>query len=408
MSSKNLCKRVLFVIPYLSIGGAERALSNIVMHFPKDWEMDILVNSDKRIDYPYKGRLLSLKIDENPKTDSVIFQAKVFLKRWRTLIKLKRENKYTACVSFLDSTNIANILSGNKECRVIVSVRNSLANQASLPQYKYIVNPLVRLLYNKADKVVAVSQGSGRELEEIFQINKQRVTVIANGYDINSLYQGAAQNIDGQLEEILTGKKVIVFSGRLSEVKGLQHLIRAFAKVSQKEKNIILLLVGEGESRDLLEKMVCNSNIRDKVYFTGYQSNPYKFVARADIFVITSLYEGFPNALAEAVCLGVPCIATDFQTGAREILAPDFLWEKEEVTQMIEAEYGIIIPLCSGKQYNGMEEPLEKAEVELVKALLTLIQDDEKRKHYAIKSQERGKEFGIGFVVGRWLQEIQK
>ncbi|MEY8324124.1 glycosyltransferase [Lachnospiraceae bacterium 54-11] len=407
MSKKDFYKRVLFVIPYLANGGAERALSNIVMHFPEEWQIDILVNSDRRIDYPYKGRLLTLKIDENPRTASIFFQARAFWKRLKVLKKLKKENKYVACVSFLDSANVANILSGKKRCRVIVSVRSSLVNQARLLQYRYIVNPLVHLLYNKADKVVAVSKGSGIELEDIFQISASRISVIANGYDLDVLAQEAAQDIDKQLEASLEGKRIIVFVGRLSPEKGLIHLLRAFSRAAEQESNLVLLVVGDGDNKELLLQMVRNSNVKDKVYFTGYQRNPHKFVARSDLFVITSLYEGFPNVLAEAVCLGLPCIATDFQTGAREILAPALLTEPNEVTQMTQAEYGIITPLCSGKKYKDIAEPLEKAEEELVEAMLLLIQNKNMKEYYEAKSRQRGTAFAIRFTVDRWLQEIQ-
>lgn len=401
-------KRILFVIPYLADGGAERALSNIVMHFPEEWEIDILINSDKRIDYPYRGRLLTLKIDEKPRTASVFFQAKAFWKRLVTLRRLKKQNNYKACISFLDSANVANILSGKKYCKVIVSVRSSLVNQAVLPQYKYIVNPLVRLLYNKADKVVAVSKGSGIELEEVFHLHRQKIAVIGNGYDMADLYKGACQIIDDELEEKLAGKKVILSSGRIDRVKGQQHLLRAFARVARQESNVALLIVGDGEDKDALLQLVHNSEIADRVYFVGYQKNPYKFASRADLFVIPSLYEGFPNALAEAACLGTPCIATDFQTGAREILAPQMLKDKKEIKQMTLTEYGIITPLCSGKRYESINDPLEEAEEELAKAMLLLVQDEDKRKYYAEKSRQHGKEFDIISVVNRWINVINE
>lgn len=157
-------KRVLFVISYLDKGGAERVLSNITIHFPQEWDIDILVNDDRVIDYPFRGSILTLGIKENPKTDSVFFQLKVLLKRIRRLRQLKKRGNYQACVSFLDSANVANILSGKRFCRIILSVHSSLKQSAKLPQYKYIVNPLVRLLYNYADRIVAVSEGVRKEL----------------------------------------------------------------------------------------------------------------------------------------------------------------------------------------------------------------------------------------------------
>ena len=86
-------KKILFVIPYLAKGGAEKILSNITIHFPGEWEIDILVNDDQVIDYPFKGNIITLGVTEKPKLNSVLFQFRVFLKRIRKLRKLKKEGK---------------------------------------------------------------------------------------------------------------------------------------------------------------------------------------------------------------------------------------------------------------------------------------------------------------------------
>ena len=129
-------KRLLFVISYLDKGGTERALSNITTHFPQEWDIDILVNDNSVIDYPFRGNSLTLGITEKPKTGSVVFQLKVLVKRIKRLRQLKRKGKYQACISFLDSAHVANLLSGKRYCRVILSVRSSLRQASKLPQYK--------------------------------------------------------------------------------------------------------------------------------------------------------------------------------------------------------------------------------------------------------------------------------
>lgn len=400
-------KKILFVIPYLANGGAERALSNIIMHFPEEWEIDIVINSDQRIDYSYRGNLITLGIDEKPKTSSVFFQAKAFLKRWRKLRMLKKKNHYLACISFLDSANVANILSGENYCKVVVSVRSSLANQSVLPQYKYIVNPLVRLFYNKADKVVAVSKGSGTELNEVYHIQRQKIEVIGNGYDVKEIYRDAQQEIEQEFQEKMKNKMVFVTFGRLEKVKGHIHLLKAFARVAKQRKDVILLIVGDGSERIRLQNLVAASEIKNKVIFVGYQRNPYKYVSRANIFVIPSLYEGFPNALAEAVCMKIPCIATDFQTGAREIIAPELLNSKKAIEKMTLAEYGIITPLCSENKCTDIEETLQKAEQELVKAMILLLDDNDLYEYYKSKMAQRSQELDIYSVVKRWINVIE-
>lgn len=399
-------KRVLFVIPYLDSGGAERALSNITTHFPEEWDINILVNSDKFIDFPFKGEIISLGIDEKPKTGSILFQLKAFIKRVIALRRLKKQGNYSACISFLDSANVANILAGRFQCRTIVSVRNSLQQQSKLPQYKYIVNPLVRLLYNRADKIVAVSRGVGEELENIFHLRKSKITVIENGYDLCLLNEQAKQALTEREEELFQKRKVIVTVGRLSEQKAQWHLLRAFTKVIRQFPDAFLVIIGKGSMENELKNMAEKYGIAEQVYFVGYSDNPYKYVSRAEFFVLPSMYEGFPNALAEAVCLGKACIATDFRTGAREILAPQMNLSGEKLEQITEAEYGILTPVCSGRKYPLSLEVLEEAENLLADAMLMLLRNPDKLQEYAEKSKLRSRILDIDNVVKKWLGVI--
>lgn len=399
-------KKILFVISHLYGGGAERALSNLVTHIPDDWEIDILLNNDKTEKYPYRGNLISLDIG-NEKMGSVFFHFRLLIKRMRKLYRLKKHNGYAACVSFLDSSNVANILTGNKYCKVIISARSSLQRQSVLPQYKYVVIPLVRLLYNRADRIVAVSKGVGNELIQNFSLKDDKVAVIENGYDINRLNRLAEEPLTDVEQMCMQGRKMIVTAGRLVDVKGHQHLIRAFAETLKQVTDAVLVIVGEGELEESLKQLAQNCGIEDRVFFTGFTKNPYRLVCKADAFVMTSLYEGFPNAMAEAVCLGIPCIATDFHAGAREILAPDIADSAVQITKMTEAEYGVLVPLCSGQKYRG-REPLEQAEQELAKAMTLILQDLEKRDYYRRQNRSRAKTLTIGESVNRWLEIISE
>lgn len=400
-------KKVLFVISYLCKGGAERALSNITTHFPEDYEIEILVNNDKAIDYPYRGKIISLQINETPNTNSVLFQFKVLFKRIRRLWILKRENKYDACISFLDSANIANILSGRRKCKVIVSVRASLLEQSKLPQYKYVVNPLVKILYNHADKIVAVSEGIRKELINNYSLNEKKVVTIRNGYDVPEIRKKATVTLDYHEETFFCDNKVVVTMGRLTEQKGQWHLIRAFREVVEEVPQARLLILGTGHLEEKMKNLVEEFNLKDQVIFKGYIKNPYQYVALSKVFVLPSMYEGFPNALAEAVCLGIPCIATDFRTGAREILAPEMEELGETIKEMVESEYGILTPLCSGNQYIG-REPLEYQEQCLARAILMLLQNSQKRSEYIKKSQLRSRDLGIDEVVRKWINIVDE
>ena len=398
-------KKILIVISSLRRGGAERAVSNLTMNFSEDWEIDILLNNDKVIDYPYRGRLLSLGLNGQNNMSSLIFHLKLLLRRINRLRQLKKTKQYDACISFMDSANVANILSGNKYTKVIGSVRTNVRKfgETSL-KYKYTVNPLIKMLYNKADAIVAVSSGVRQELIDNFGLKDNKIITIENGCDIVSLKNQADEPWDTE-DSLLKGKKIIVTVGRLSEEKAHLHLIRAFGEISKHDKKAVLLILGTGSLESYLKKLVIDIGIQDRVIFKGFVQNPYKYVAKADIFIMPSLFEGYPNAMAEAVCLGVPCIAADFQTGAREILAPELVGDKTEIRDVYLAQYGILTPVCSGKQYEGKDE-LETAEVKMADAITMILLDEEKRRYYASKSIERSKDLGIESVIQKWIEVV--
>ena len=397
-------KKILLVISSLGVGGAQRAASNLTMDFPDDWEIDILVNSVKKIEYPYRGNLLTLGFEGQNDMSSLIFHVRLLCRRVIRLRRLKKMGKYDACISFMDSANVANILSGNKHTKVIGSVRTSVhkCGEMSL-KYRYTIKPLIKMLYNKADAVVAVSSGVRRELMEL-GVKEEKVITIENGYNLSLMKQQANEPWD-EKDGLLTGKKIVVTAGRLSEEKAHWHLIRAFCNVSKKEKDAVLLILGTGPLENYLKQIAVKNGISDKVIFMGFVHNPYKYIAKADMFVMPSLFEGYPNAMAEAICLGVPCVASDFHTGAREMLAPELVDNKKEIDAVYPAQYGILVPLCSGTQYEGKEE-LESAEIKMADAITMLLEDEEKKKNYSVKSVERSKDLGIECAVQKWIQLI--
>lgn len=395
-------KKILLVISSLGVGGAQRAASNLTMNFPDDWGIDILVNSAKKTDYPYRGNLLSLGFEGQTDMSSLIFHARLLCRRVIRLRRLKKIGKYDACISFMDSANVANILSGNKYTKVIGSVRTSVRKCGEMSlKYRYTIKPLIKMLYNRSDAVVAVSSGVRRELIEL-GVKDEKVITIENGYNLSLMRQQANEPWD-EKDNLLIGKKLVITAGRLSEEKAHWHLIRAFCEVSKKDRDAVLLILGTGPLENYLKQIAVKNGISDRVIFMGFVENPYKYIAKADMFVMPSLFEGYPNALAEAVCLGIPCIASDFHTGAREILDPILADDIKVIKEVYLGQYGILIPLCSGTQYEGKEE-LESAEIKMVNAMNLLLEDEEKKRYYAAKSVERSKDLGIESAIDQWMK----
>jgi glycosyltransferase involved in cell wall biosynthesis len=131
--------------------------------------------------------------------------------------------------------------------------------------------------------------------------------------------------------------------------------------------------------------------------------NPYPYVSHSDAYVMTSFNEGFPNALVEAMSLGLPAIASDCRSGPREILAPDTDFRKK-AAGVEYAPFGILVPECSGNRAAGGEP--EPAEQDLAEAMVRLIEDGRMREAYRRKSMERAGQFSKDLALQQWERLI--
>lgn len=395
--------KILFLISTLANGGAERAMSNITMHLPDGVEADLLVNSISDHDFPTRARIISLGMKPERKM-GFLYQAEANARRIVKTRKLKKRNHYDACISFMDSANMCNILTKTGMCRTIISVRTSVAHDKSFMS-QYIARPMIRLLYNRADCVVAVAEGIRDELENCFKVNPDRVKVITNGFDIDEIHRKMDTDISVELESGLHGKFVYASAGRYCAAKGYWHLIRAFSEVAGKCGDAVLLLIGKGEDEPYLTELIRNYQLQDRVIMVPFLVNPFGILARCSVFVMPSMFEGYCNALCEALICGLPCIATDFRSSAREILAPDTPYAHHIKDGIEYAEYGVLTPVCSGKRYRGTE-PLEAGEQYLAKAMVSLYRDGNMLMKYQERARVRGQQLDIGQKVQEWLRLV--
>ncbi len=252
---------------------------------------------------------------------------------------------------------------------------------------------------------MAVSREIEQDAKARFHIPDEKITTIVNGYDVAKIAEQAQRKPENAMP--FEGKRLVVTVGRLDSQKGQWHLIRAFSEVAAREPDALLCVVGTGDCEPYLKRLIQLYHLEKQVLLAGFSDNPFWYDAQAEVFVLPSMYEGFPNALAEAVCCGAPCIATDFHSGAREILAPDMDVMGSQVTEITETAYGILTPLCSGTMYKGTE-PLEAAERQLAEAILLLLQDKEKNQYYRDQSLKRRDMLGIQAVVQDWIRVMEE
>ena len=172
-----------------------------------------------------------------------------------------------------------------------------------------------------------------RQLLAHFGVSPGKVSVSANPFELESIAR------DGALEPaIALPRAFLVSSGRLEPAKNFDGLIRAYLASGIDDHLVIL---GEGSERAALEALVASANAIDRIHLLGYLENPFAVVSRARFYVSASRSEGFPNATAEAMALGVPVISTDCLSGPAELLA-DML--KANPTDVMEAPFGMLVP----------------------------------------------------------------
>jgi glycosyltransferase involved in cell wall biosynthesis len=185
------------------------------------------------------------------------------------------------------------------------------------PKNRLLKPVMMRLTYPRADGIHAVSKGAARGLADVAALVPDDIRVIYNPI--------VDEHIDVQSQNPVTHRwfaepaPVIVSVGRLSKEKGYSYLLEATARILR-ERQVRLVIVGEGPERAELEKQARELSIAESVDLIGYRENPYKYLARGDVFVLSSLWEGLPAVIVEAMACGVPVVATDCPSGPNEII----------------------------------------------------------------------------------------
>ncbi|MTI59142.1 MAG: glycosyltransferase [Firmicutes bacterium] len=384
-------KKIAFFIPNLGGGGAERVVSNLTIGLDsRKYDKYIIMYKTNKVVYPYDAKLIDLG---SKRRKNIFANVWSHLERIKNLKEIKKNYKFDVVISFLAQPNVQNILTKGDE-KVIISVRNYISKR-----YDFIKKIKAKILYKKADLVISVSEVLKKDLIKNFNIKSENVEVIYNPYNIENIDRLSNESIDEKYKKIFD-KKVIMTIGSLTYQKGQWHLIRAFSKLLEREKKLNLVIIGKGELEKKLKNLVKELHIEENVFFLGFQKNPFKYLKKSFLFVFPSLYEGFPNALVEAMACGVPVIATDCKSGPREILAPKDVFA-DEISYDNAGEYGVLIKAPGMKEdINGCI--LTQEEELLAEKILYLLDNDMEYRKIQKKSLKRVKDFSMNKIINKW------
>lgn len=304
-------KKILFLITTLGNGGAEKVLVDMVNNLDKSkFEITVqtIINTGER----------RYELSQNVKYKSVVSTKSKFIKKIavnliykilpaKWVYNLFVKGNYDIEVAFLEgfpTKIIAN--STNKNSKKIAWVHTDLVNFFDSAN-DFVSFEENKKAYEKFNSIVGVSQGVVDKFTERFNWEKDNTYVLYNVNEQREILQKAKQNVN-----IKSNNKIhIVACGSLLKQKGFDRLLRVHSQLLKDGLMHDLWIVGEGEERKNLEKYIKENKLTDTVTLFGFQKNPYSIIAKADLFVCSSVAEGYSTVVTEAYILGVPIITVN-------------------------------------------------------------------------------------------------
>lgn len=305
MHNREKKQKLAFVIPSLGAGGAERVVSTLANALIKDYEVYIItfikvvpfykLHKDVQLMYCVNNVLPSRNIFNALKSNYILL---------RNLSKIVKKEKIQLLIGFLTSANVLSVLASKKNRIPSIISERIHPNKTKTA---YIWRVLRKLTYPKANFLTVQT----KEIQDFYHttIEKERIVILPNPI---------SEELSLMREYKLDRENIILNVGRLTYQKAQDFLIKSFSKIDN--KNWKLLIIGEGPKKKEYQQLIEKLNLKDRVIIKSKTKNIDKYYNSCSIFAFSSIFEGFPNALIEAMHFGIPCISTDCPTGPSELI----------------------------------------------------------------------------------------
>lgn len=397
-------RKLFMLINSLGGGGAEAVLVRLLPYLP----VEKVFLLEREVDYPVPEGVVEV-ISSHHLGMSPIY--KTLCIPYYAAKLIRRIPRGSVVVSFLERANFVNVLCGRFGFSVpVISVHmDQISGHVGIRKLNILLD---MILYPRATRVVAVSKGVAKGLFKL-GVPRERVEVIYNPYPIDDLVRSSGEAI----EDFLLDSPFLLNVGRFYRPKGHWHLIKVFSELKKIKPDLKLILVGKGELLDRLLDFCGALGLRAfcpgkdemnggfDVYFMGFKPNPFKYMAKATVFVMSSLWEGFGNVLVEALACGAPVVSSDCPSGPREILSPSKPFDM--VARGVElSDYGVLVPPLEDLPMDALG-PLTRGQRFLLEALLMLLEDEGLRARYSSLGPERARHFDVKPIAGRWLDLLR-
>jgi glycosyltransferase involved in cell wall biosynthesis len=346
-----LRKKILFIVPTMLGGGAERVMLTLLKHLPRE-QFDLSLALVEKV-----GSYL----DELP-NDVVVYDLEAGRVRYSVIkiVRLINEIKPDIVFSTLGHLNIALMMAKRllpKDVKVVIreaiTVSSQMEQIMNMPM-KILWNNLYKRFYPRADKIICQADFMKEDLRLNYHIPDSKMKVVYNPVDI---YLAQVKTKERNPFQNMQGTINLIAVGRLEEQKGYHRIITRFPDLLRNKENAHLWFLGEGILKEELYQQALHLGINERVHFVGFQENPYTWMAHADLFVMSSIYEGLPNVLLEAMACGCPVVSLEHPGGTREIFeitgqldrfVKELTWEDKwfekpspEVRRKLEETFGL-------------------------------------------------------------------